>query len=152
MDVPQASCMLIEHAERFGLSQLHQLRGRIGRGSRQSYCLMVAEPKTVEARMRIRAMMELKDGFRIAEEDLRIRGPGEFFGQRQHGLSVLRIANPITQMHILKSAREEAIKLVGADPELAARQNLKILLTSITPGIKKWFWEDNLYEDNRRRI
>jgi ATP-dependent DNA helicase RecG len=126
MDVPQANCMLIEHAERFGLSQLHQLRGRIGRGSSQSYCLLVAEPKTVEARQRIKAMMELKDGFRIAEEDLRIRGPGEFFGRRQHGLSILRIANPITQMHILKSAREEAIRLVESDPELAARQNLKI--------------------------
>lgn len=126
MDIPNATCMAIEHAERFGLSQLHQLRGRIGRGSEQSYCLLIAEPKSEEARARIKAISETSDGFRIAEEDLRIRGPGEFFGQRQHGLSALRIANPLTQMHILKDAREEAARLIRDDPRLELRQNAGI--------------------------
>jgi len=126
MDISNATCMVIEHAERFGLSQLHQLRGRVGRGSEQSYCLLIANPETAESRLRIKAITELRDGFRIAEEDLRIRGPGEFFGKRQHGLSVLRIANPLTQMHILKDAREEAIKLINQDPGLRLRQHAAI--------------------------
>jgi ATP-dependent DNA helicase RecG len=126
MDVANATCMVIEHAERFGLAQLHQLRGRIGRGAQQSYCCLLAQPQTEESRQRIKAITGSNDGFRIAEEDLRIRGPGEFFGRRQHGLSTLKIANPLTQLHILKAAREEAIKLINADPGLRLRQHLAI--------------------------
>jgi ATP-dependent DNA helicase RecG len=88
---------------------------------------VVSSPKNDEARQRIRAIKELSDGFKIAEEDLRIRGPGEFFGRRQHGLSVLRIANPLTQMRLLKNARDEAIKLLKDDPNLSLRQNQELL-------------------------
>ncbi len=123
IDIPNATCMVVEHAERFGLSQLHQLRGRVGRGSRESFCILVSNAETPEAKARLAAMVEYSDGFRIAEEDLKIRGPGEFFGQRQHGLTELKIANPLTQMQLLKLAREEAIKLVEADPRLEARPN-----------------------------
>jgi ATP-dependent DNA helicase RecG len=126
VDVANASCMVIENAEAFGLSQIHQLRGRIGRGKYQSFCLLITEPKTEEAKARIAAITNLNDGFKIAEEDLRIRGPGEFFGKRQHGLSELKIANPITQMHLLKLAREEAVKLLKQDPNLSLRQNAAI--------------------------
>ena len=123
IDIPSATCMLVAHAERFGLSQLHQLRGRIGRGSAKSFCILVSDSSTPESRRRLEAMVRYSDGFRIAEEDLRIRGPGEFFGSRQHGLSELRIGNPLSQMQLLKKAREEALKLVSADPNFELKQN-----------------------------
>lgn len=123
IDIPDATCMIIEHAERFGLSQLHQLRGRVGRGKDKSFCLLVSNSETEEAKARIAAMVKYNDGFHIAEEDLRIRGPGEFFGQRQHGLSELKIANPLLQLQLLKKAREEAIGLVAKDRLLSMRQN-----------------------------
>ncbi|HOX54058.1 MAG TPA: ATP-dependent DNA helicase RecG [Candidatus Omnitrophota bacterium] len=126
IDVANASVMVIEHAERFGLAQLHQLRGRIGRGKYQSYCILIANPKGPDAIARINAISSMSDGFLIAEEDLKIRGPGEFFGQRQHGLSELKIANPITQLNILQKARDEAIKLIEQDPALSSRTNLVI--------------------------
>ena len=106
IDIPNATCMVIERAERFGLSQLHQLRGRVGRGSAGSLCLLISDPETEEAKARMQAMVKFADGFHIAEEDLKIRGPGEFFGSRQHGLSELRIGNPLTQLQLLKHARE----------------------------------------------
>jgi len=139
IDVPNATVLIIEHAERFGLSQLHQLRGRIGRGRYQSHCLLIADPKTQEAIARIEAITHLNDGFRIAEEDLRIRGPGEFFGRRQHGLTELRIANPITQMHLLKQARSEAVRLIKKDPNFSLHQNLalKALLMKRFPEYEK---------------
>ncbi|MCX5705751.1 MAG: ATP-dependent DNA helicase RecG [Candidatus Omnitrophica bacterium] len=124
IDISNATCMIVEHAQRFGLSQLHQLRGRIGRGGAQSYCVLISDAKTAEAEARIGAMLKYSDGFRIAEEDLKIRGPGEFFGRRQHGLTELKIANPLTQMHLLKLAREDVIKLVNADPRLEEKQHL----------------------------
>ncbi|MBP7216368.1 MAG: ATP-dependent DNA helicase RecG [Candidatus Omnitrophica bacterium] len=123
IDVPRATCMVIEHAERFGLSQLHQLRGRVGRGSLESYCFLIADAKTEEAQARIQAMVKHSDGFRIAEEDLKIRGPGEFFGRRQHGLSELKIGNPLTQLQLLKRAREEAIALITQDSLLVDKQH-----------------------------
>jgi ATP-dependent DNA helicase RecG len=126
IDIPNATCMIVEHAQRFGLSQLHQLRGRIGRGREQSYCVLISDAKTAEAEARLAAMLKYNDGFRIAEEDLKIRGPGEFFGRRQHGLTELKIANPLTQMHLLKLARDEAIKLVNADPQLSQKQHLAL--------------------------
>lgn len=126
IDVPQVSLLLIENAERFGLSQLHQIRGRIGRQGQESHCLIVSDAQTQDAQARLDVFTKSLDGFVIAEEDLRIRGPGEFFGERQHGLSELRIANPLRQMHILKAAREEAIRLVNADSKLADRQNQEL--------------------------
>lgn len=124
IDVPNASLMVVEHAERFGLSQLHQLRGRIGRGEFDSYCVLISGSRGEEARARLEAMVGSNDGFVIAEEDLRIRGPGEYFGSRQHGLTGLRIGNPLTQMHLLKRAREEAVKLVADDPGLRKKDNV----------------------------
>lgn len=124
IDIANATCMIIEHAERFGLSQLHQLRGRVGRGVDESVCVLVSDAQTDEAKERLNAMVKYNDGFKIAEEDLRIRGPGEFFGKEQHGLSELRIANPLTQMQLLKRAREEAIRLLNLDVQLSARQNI----------------------------
>lgn len=136
IDVANASIMLIEQADYFGLTQLHQLRGRIARGVHQPYCLLIADPKTDEAKERIEAIVNLSDGFKLAEEDLKIRGPGEFFGRRQHGLSDLKIANPLTQMHLLKEAREEANKLLRLDPSLTQQQNL-----SLKEALKKRFPE-----------
>ena len=126
IDIPNATVMLIEHAERFGLSQLHQMRGRIGRGEHESFCLLLTEPNTEDAQARIKAFVENSDGFKIAEEDLKIRGPGEFFGERQHGLTELKIADPLKQFHLLKASREEAIRLLTADPNLEARPNQEI--------------------------
>jgi len=124
IDIPTATCMIIEHAERFGLSQLHQLRGRIGRGRQESACVLVSDSETEEAAARMAAMVKFSDGFKIAEEDLKIRGPGEFFGLRQHGLTGLKIGNPLTQLQLLKLAREEAIKLTESDQGLEARQHV----------------------------
>jgi ATP-dependent DNA helicase RecG len=119
IDVPNASVMLIEHAERFGLAQLHQLRGRVGRGAAQSHCiLLVNEPMSDEARQRIEAMGATQDGFRLAEVDLAIRGPGEFFGTRQSGLPEFRTGSLLTHARLLEEARQEALPLVARDPEL----------------------------------
>ncbi|MBI4697332.1 MAG: ATP-dependent DNA helicase RecG [Nitrospirae bacterium] len=119
VDVPNASLMLIVHAERFGLAQLHQLRGRIGRGGYESHCLLMAYPPFGEdAKRRLKAMTSTNDGFKIAEQDLDIRGPGEFFGTRQSGIPELRIANLIRDIGILESARNEAFALTGEDPVL----------------------------------
>jgi len=121
VDVPNASVMLVEHAERFGLSQLHQLRGRVGRGAAQSHCLLVAHFARAgdEARERLRAMERTQDGFEIARADLRLRGPGEFLGTRQSGLPLFEVADLYRDESILDEAREEAFALVEADPELA---------------------------------
>ncbi len=115
LDIPNASTMIVEHAERFGLSQLHQLRGRVGRGRYISYCILVGDPKGDEAKRRINAMLMTQDGFKIAEEDMEIRGPGEFFGTRQHGLPELRIGNIAKDRAILEIARQEAFGLVKKD-------------------------------------
>jgi len=123
IDVPSATCMIVEHAERFGLSQLHQLRGRVGRGALESFCVLVSDSVTETSQARMQAMSSYSDGFKIAEEDLKIRGPGDYFGSRQHGLTVLRIANPLTQLQLLKSAREEAVKIAAGDPGLGSPQN-----------------------------
>ena len=113
VDVSNATLMLIEHAERFGLSQLHQLRGRIGRGSKKSFCLLLAEEKRNEvADERLRTMTETNDGFKIAEIDLRLRGPGEFFGTRQWGIPAFRIANLLRDQEILEWAKKEAMSFV----------------------------------------
>jgi ATP-dependent DNA helicase RecG len=114
VDVPNASVMLIEHAERFGLSQLHQLRGRVGRGAAESYCILLAQfNKTKEARERLKIMEETTDGFKIAERDLEIRGPGEVMGTRQSGIPAFRIANIVRDQRILEMARREANYLLN---------------------------------------
>jgi ATP-dependent DNA helicase RecG len=124
IDVPNASVMLIEHAERFGLSQLHQLRGRVGRGSWKSYCiLLTAEHPGDDARERIGAMTETTDGFKIAEADLRLRGPGEFFGTRQSGLPQFRVADLQRDAPILEQARQDALGIIAADRELRAPEH-----------------------------
>ena len=119
IDVPNASLMLIEHAERFGLSQLHQLRGRVGRSQHKSYCLLIANPTTQEAVQRMKAMVRTNDGFEIAEEDLAIRGPGEFFGTRQAGMPDLKVANIAKDARILEAARQEAFHIAESDPRLS---------------------------------
>ena len=124
IDVPNATVMLIEHAERFGLSQLHQLRGRVGRGAEQSHCLLMTSfPMSDEARKRLDAMVETTDGFVIAERDLEIRGPGEFFGTKQSGLPDLNVANLIRDVTLLEQAREEAFALIQRDPGLLLPQH-----------------------------
>jgi len=115
--------MVIEHAERFGLSQLHQLRGRIGRGPHPSYCILVSNPQTEKAKLRIEAMLTTSDGFRLAEQDLDIRGPGRFFGPAQHGAPELKIGNIIRDMELMELARDEAFSLVRSDPYLKAGQH-----------------------------
>jgi len=120
IDIPNASLILVEHAERFGLPQLHQLRGRIGRGKHPSKCLLLAQyRRSEEARRRLKVMEETTDGFRIAEEDLTIRGPGDFLGTRQSGLPDFRVANILRDGKILNEARQEAFSLVERDPDLS---------------------------------
>ena len=127
VDVPNATVMIIEHAERFGLSQLHQLRGRIGRGEDQSYCLLLADaPLSEEAQERLKAMCATSDGFKISEIDLKLRGPGEFFGTRQHGLPELQIADIVTDAKLLYQARNWAFKIIEEDPRLTQKENLCI--------------------------
>ncbi len=119
IDVPNATCIVIEHPERFGLSQLHQLRGRIGRGDKASLCILMSSSKqTDDAKRRMKVMEATTDGFRIAEEDLKIRGPGEFLGTRQSGLPDLRFANLVRDVPILSEAREAAFQIIAEDPNL----------------------------------
>nr|WP_325182292.1 ATP-dependent DNA helicase RecG [uncultured Oscillibacter sp.] len=118
VDVPNAAVMVVENAERFGLSQLHQLRGRVGRGAWQSYCVLVSDNRNEETRQRLRVMVKTADGFKIAEEDLRLRGPGDFFGQRQHGLPGLRVADIGCGTQLLREAQGAAEALLERDPEL----------------------------------
>ena len=117
VNVPNASIMVVEHAERFGLAQLHQLRGRIGRGQYKSYCILVSEMKTENARERLKIMAETSDGFKLAEEDLRLRGPGQFFGSMQHGLPDLKVADVLGDMDILLQARQAAQETVASREE-----------------------------------
>jgi ATP-dependent DNA helicase RecG len=120
VDVPNATLMLVEHAERFGLAQLHQLRGRVGRSHHQAYCLLMADfPMSEEAKRRLQTLTEYDDGFMIAERDLEIRGPGEFLGTRQSGLPELRVAHLIRDQRVLAEARREAFALVAEDPHLS---------------------------------
>ncbi len=116
VDVANATVMVIEQAERFGLAQLHQLRGRVGRGAAQSYCILITERMSDAAKERIRTLVDSNDGFHIAEMDLKLRGPGEFFGTRQSGLPSLRVANILRDQEILEAARREAVDLVSHPP------------------------------------
>ncbi len=124
VDVPNASVMVVEHAERFGLPQLHQLRGRVGRGAHASTCVLIADPPdgalSEDARARLEALARTNDGFEIAEIDLRLRGPGDAFGARQSGLPDLRIAHPVRDARLLSEARQVASRMIEADPDLSA--------------------------------
>ncbi|NIO16278.1 MAG: ATP-dependent DNA helicase RecG [Deltaproteobacteria bacterium] len=127
IDVPSANIMVIEHPERFGLSQLHQLRGRVGRGRKKSYCFLVAGKKESEdAKRRLEVMVRTTDGFKVAEEDLLIRGPGEFIGTRQSGLPDLIFGNIIRDSRVLKNARELAFEIIAEDPELGRQENREL--------------------------
>lgn len=117
VDVPNAVIMVVENAERFGLSQLHQLRGRVGRGQAKSSCILVTDAKGDEAKARMRIMCETTDGFKIADEDLRLRGPGDFFGTRQHGLPKLKIADILTDTKILTQTQQLAMDIMENDPQ-----------------------------------
>jgi ATP-dependent DNA helicase RecG len=119
VDVPNAAVIVIEDADRFGLAQLHQLRGRVGRSEHQSYCVLIADPKSEEGQRRMEIMTRTNNGFLIAEEDLRIRGPGEIYGTRQSGMPSFRVADLVKDMRLLEVARQEAFRLLERDPELA---------------------------------
>ncbi|MGL5315986.1 MAG: ATP-dependent DNA helicase RecG [Peptostreptococcaceae bacterium] len=123
VNVPNATLMIIENAERFGLAQLHQLRGRVGRGSHKSYCILIYASKSEVCKQRMSIMEETNDGFKISEKDLELRGPGEFFGTRQHGLPELKVANIFKHMKILKLAQQEARYIMGQDPKLQDFEN-----------------------------
>ena len=128
VNVPNASLMIIENAERFGLAQLHQLRGRVGRGSEKSYCTLIYGSKTEICRHRMAIMEETNDGFKISEKDLELRGPGDFFGTRQHGLPELRVANLFKHMKILRLVQKEAREIYAQDPALRDKDNEGIRL------------------------
>jgi ATP-dependent DNA helicase RecG len=117
IDIPNATVMMIEGADRFGLSQLHQFRGRVGRGEHPSVCLLLCDHPSEDARARLGIIESTQDGFRLAEEDLKLRGPGEFFGVRQSGLPDLKVAK-LGDVAILEQARAEALKLFAQDPAL----------------------------------
>ena len=129
-DVPNANIMVIEDAERFGLAQLHQLRGRVGRGEYKSYCVLKFKGKGQNTKERMKIMCETNDGFLISQKDLELRGSGDFFGTMQHGIPDFKIANLFTDMDILKLAQEAAIKVVSNDPKLEKEEN-KLLKLSV---------------------
>lgn len=126
VDVPNATLMVVENADRFGLSQLHQLRGRVGRGKEKAYCVLYNGSGGEKAAERLEAMTKTNDGFKIAEEDLRMRGPGDFFGSRQHGLPEMQIANFATDVTLLKTAQNAAKEVLSEDPELERQENIAL--------------------------
>jgi ATP-dependent DNA helicase RecG len=124
VNVPNASVMVIENAERFGLSQLHQLRGRVGRGAEQSYCILMSGNKlSKEAKIRLETMVKTNDGFEISEIDLQLRGPGDMEGTRQSGVLDLNLANLMQDQEILQTARNQVIKIFDEDPSLDLPEN-----------------------------
>ena len=139
IDVPNATVMVIENAERFGLSALHQLRGRIGRGKYQSYCILVSDNESAKSTERLAIMKKSSDGFKIADEDLKLRGPGDFFGERQHGLVNLKIANLLTDMETLQEAGEAARTILAADPLLQAQK-----YAGLKQGVDTFFRDQRL--------
>ncbi|MEN8226445.1 MAG: helicase-related protein, partial [Bacteroidota bacterium] len=141
VDIPNASVMVIENAERFGLSQLHQLRGRVGRGADQSYCVLMSGNKlTEDARVRLKTMTETTDGFLIAETDLKLRGPGDLAGTQQSGIAELKIANLLRDEKILKYARDLATEILTTDPDLSSPENhiLASTLKDINKTLIDW--------------
>tara|TARA_B100000959_G_scaffold286351_1_gene364633 strand:- start:6442 stop:8514 length:2073 start_codon:yes stop_codon:yes gene_type:complete len=144
IDIPNATVMLVEHAERFGLTQLHQLRGRVGRGAKKSYCILVRRNITDASKNRLSVMEKTNDGFIIADEDLKLRGPGEFFGLRQSGFFQFKIADMVLDGPLLRQARSEAFTLIDNDKDLTNESNERL---------KKWFIGDySQYLDNIRLL
>ena len=139
INVPNATLMVIENAERFGLAQLHQLRGRVGRGSEKSYCILISDNKSEITRQRLKTMTKTSDGFKISETDLKLRGPGEFFGTRQHGLPALRIANLYSDMDILRQAQRAAGEVTENDPGLEREEN-----RDLRTELDRLFLSDNI--------
>jgi len=137
VDVPNASIMIIENADRFGLAQLHQLRGRVGRGRHKSYCLLAAEPTTEEAARRMGIMVSTNDGFRIAEQDMLLRGPGEFLGAAQSGLPPLRLGHLVRDSALLERARGAAKAVLRADPRLETPENEPLRLLPGVRGLRR---------------
>ena len=137
VDVPNASLIIIENADRYGLSQLHQLRGRVGRGKHQSWCVLVSDNRSPDTRARLKVLTQTNDGFKIAEEDLKLRGPGDFFGERQHGLPALRVADLETDTRVLKEAQDAAAELLAADPALTEPEHRPLL-----EKVRRLFEED----------
>ena len=129
VNVPNASIMVVENAERFGLAQLHQLRGRVGRGEYKSYCVLKYKGKGQNTKERMKIMCETNDGFLISQKDLELRGSGDFFGTMQHGIPDFKIANLFTDMDILKLAQEAATKIVSQDPKLEKEENRLLKLS-----------------------
>ena len=123
VDVPNAVCMVIENADRFGLSQLHQLRGRVGRGREQSYCILISGNRSPETKRRLEVVAKTNDGFKVAEEDLKLRGPGDFFGFRQSGIPMLKIADLMSDVNILEIAKKAAADILAEDPRLDMPKN-----------------------------
>jgi ATP-dependent DNA helicase RecG len=143
IDVPQANIVVIEQAERFGLAQLHQLRGRVGRSGQRSACLLTfREPLSAEAEARLRATCETDDGFRLAERDLELRGPGHLFGYRQSGVSGLRFADVAKDQPLLQRAAELARRMLQVDPELSAPQH-----ASARAAVERWERDAAVRED-----
>ncbi len=140
IDVPNATVMIIEDAHRFGLSQLHQLRGRVGRGEHPGVCLLVADPTTGEGEERLSAMVATNDGFRLAEEDLRIRGQGTVFGTRQSGLKDLKLADILADFELLTAARRDAFALVDSDPTLAGHPELRHEVAAMLGDEVEWLF------------
>ena len=126
VDVPNATLMTIESGERFGLAQLHQLRGRISRGKFPGFCCVFGDPQTEESHERLKAFVASTDGFELAETDFKLRGPGDIFGTQQHGLPPLRIADLLRDAAILEEARRDAQALVAADPGLARAEHARL--------------------------
>ena len=122
VDVPNATLMVVENAERFGLSQLHQLRGRVGRGKAKSYCVLVSDMPTEESRERLRVLTRTNNGFEIAQADLELRGPGDFFGSRQHGLPEMHVKALLGSMDMLHEAQSAAEALCRRNPTLAGEE------------------------------
>ena len=137
VDVPNSVIMVIENAERFGLSQLHQLRGRVGRGTEKSYCVLVSDAENEAAKARLDIMCRTSDGFRIADKDLELRGPGDFFGSRQHGLPDLKIADLTENMDIVRQSRQATENLFRDDPQLSKPEN-----QGVRQGIERLFASD----------
>jgi ATP-dependent DNA helicase RecG len=143
VDVPNATIMIVQEADRFGLAQLHQLRGRVGRGAEQSYCLLVSRPGeelTDSARERLEAMVRTTDGFELADEDLRLRGEGTLFDARQSGMPDLKLARLSEDLDLVKRARVRAFDLVEGDPTLAAHPDLLDELRERFEGSIEWLF------------
>jgi ATP-dependent DNA helicase RecG len=140
IDIPNATVMVIEDADRFGLSQLHQLRGRVGRGPDAATCVLIADPSTREAEERLAAMVATTDGFRLAEEDLRIRGQGTIFGARQAGMADLKLADILRDAPVLVTARREAFALVAADPMLAGHPGIAEEIRALLGEEVEWLF------------